>query len=60
MHGTAWQDSYTEGANMVRLIPKIIEAGAGWQPHAEEVPAVLVTPETVNAFVEAHPEAIGK
>lgn len=60
MHGTAWQDSYTEGANMVKLIPKIIEAGAGWQPHAEEVPAVLVTPETVKAFIEAHPEAIGK
>ncbi len=59
MHGTAWQDSYTEGANMVKLIPKIIEAGADWQPHAEEVPAVLVTPETVNAFIEAHPEAIG-
>lgn len=60
MHGTAWQDSYTEGANMVKLIPKIIEAGANWQPHAEEVPAVLVTPETVNAFIEAHPESIGK
>lgn len=60
MHGTAWQDSYTEGANMVKLIPKIIETGANWQPHAEEVPAVLVTPETVNAFIEAHPESIGK
>lgn len=60
MNGTAWQDSYTEGFNMVSLLPEIIDAGADWKPAAREVPAILVTQDTVDSFIEAHPEALGQ
>src|SRR6185437_1674701 len=58
MTATAWQDSYTEGYNMVKLLPDIVKAGAGWTPKAAEVPAVLVTKDTVEQFVKEHPDAI--
>lgn len=60
MSASAWQDSYTEGFNMVNLLPKIIKSGDSWTPIAVEVEAVLVTPATVNAFIAAHPDAMGK
>ncbi len=41
MTATAWQDSFTEGYNMVEAcIDETIKAGDGWQPKAVEVPAV--------------------
>ena len=58
MTATAWQDSYTEGYNMVKMLADIKAAGAGWTPVAAEVPAVLVTKETVDAFLAEHPDAI--
>jgi ribose transport system substrate-binding protein len=58
MTATAWQDSYTEGYNMIKLLPEIQKAGADWQPKAVEVPAVLVTKETVEKFIADHPDAI--
>ncbi|MDQ6434866.1 sugar ABC transporter substrate-binding protein [Mesorhizobium sp. LHD-90] len=58
MTATAWQDSYTEGYNMIKLLPEIQKAGADWQPKAVEVPAVLVTKETVEKFIAEHPDAI--
>jgi ribose transport system substrate-binding protein len=58
MTATAWQDSYTEGYNMIKLLPEIQKAGADWQPKAVEVPAVLVTKDTVEQFISAHPDAI--
>jgi len=58
MTATAWQDSYTEGFDMMKLLPEIQKAGADWQPKAVEVPAVLVTKDTVEQFVAEHPEAI--
>jgi ribose transport system substrate-binding protein len=58
MTATAWQDSYTEGYNMIKMLPDILKAGAGWQPKAAEVPAVLVTKDTVEQFVKEHPDAI--
>ena len=30
MTATAWQDSYTEDANMIKLLPEIVKAGASW------------------------------
>ncbi len=60
MDGTAWEDSYTEGYDMVKLLPEIIEAGDAWEPVAREVPAILVTAETVEEFVTAHPDALGQ
>jgi len=60
MDATAWEDSYTEGHQMVKLLVDIKAAGAGWTPKAVEVPAVLVTKDTVEQFVKDHPEALGK
>lgn len=60
MTATAWEDSYAEGAAMVKILAEIKEAGAAWTPKAVEVPAVLVTQETVADFVKQHPEALGK
>ncbi len=58
MTATAWQDSFTEGYNMVKMLKEIKDAGANWQPKAVEVPAVLVTKETVEGFLKEHPDAI--
>lgn len=58
MTATAWQDSFTEGYNMVKMLKDIKDAGSGWQPKAAEVPAVLVTKETVEGFLTEHPEAL--
>lgn len=58
MTATAWQDSFTEGYNMVKMLKEIKDAGDGWEPKAVEVPAVLVTQETVEAFLQEHPDAV--
>ena len=58
MTATAWQDSFTEGYNMIKLFKQIRDAGASWQPKAVEVPAVLVTKDTIDDFLAKHPDAI--
>lgn len=58
MTATAWQDSFTEGYNMVKMLDEIKKAGDGWQAKAAEVPAVLVTKDTVEQFVKDHPDAL--
>ncbi len=58
MTATAWQDSFSEGYNMVKMLDEIKKAGAAWQPKAAEVPAVLVTSDTVADFTAKHPEAL--
>ena len=58
MTATAWQDSFTEGYNMVKMLEEIKAAGTAWTPKAAEVPAVLVTKATLDAFVAEHPDAI--
>ncbi len=58
MTATAWQDSYTEGYNMIKMLPDIIKAGADWKPKAVEVPAVLVTKDTIDKFIADHPAAL--
>ena len=58
MTATAWQDSTTEGYNMVKMLADIKAAGASWTPKAAEVPAVLVTKDTVAAFTAEHPDAL--
>ena len=55
MTATAFQDSYTEGYNMIKLLPEIVKAGANWQPKAIEVPAILVTKENIEKFLADHP-----
>jgi ribose transport system substrate-binding protein len=59
MTATAWQDSYTEGYNMIHMLADIVAADS-WEPVAAEVPAVLVTADTIAAFLAEHPEAIGQ
>jgi ribose transport system substrate-binding protein len=58
MTATAWQDSFSEGYNMVKMVKEIADAGKAWVPKAAEVPAVMVTKDTVAAFLTQHPEAI--
>ncbi len=58
MTATAWQDSYTEGYNMIKLLPEIVKAGASWTPKAVEVPAVLVTADNIDKFLADHPAAL--
>jgi ribose transport system substrate-binding protein len=58
MTATGWQDSYTEGSNMIKLLPEIVKAGAGWTPKAVEVPAVLVSSENIDKFLADHPAAL--
>ena len=60
MDATAWQDSYTEGYNMVKLLEEISAAGESWEPKAVEVPAVLVNGENIEQFITEHPEALGQ
>jgi ribose transport system substrate-binding protein len=60
MTATAWQDSFTEGYNMVGIIDEAIKAGSAWQPKAVEVPAVVVTKDTVDQFLKDHPDEIGQ
>jgi len=57
MTATAWQDSYTEGYNMVKMLDEILQT-PNWEPVAAEVPAVLVTADTVDDFLSHHPEAL--
>ena len=58
MTATAWQDSYTEGYNMMKLLPEIVKAGASWTPKAVEVPAVLVASDNIDKFLADHPAAL--
>ena len=58
MTATAWQDSYSEGYNMVKMIVDIKAAGKDWTPKAAEVTAVLVTKDTVDGFIADHPDAL--
>nr|WP_272214595.1 substrate-binding domain-containing protein [Marinicella sp. W31]MDC2880221.1 substrate-binding domain-containing protein [Marinicella sp. W31] len=58
MTATAWEDSYTEGYDMVMLLDTIITE-TDWQPRAVEVPAILVTQDNIEAFLEEHPDAYG-
>jgi ribose transport system substrate-binding protein len=59
MTATAWEDSFREGYEMVKRLDEIIAAGDTWEPKAAEVPAVLVTQETIEAFLQEHPDAYG-
>lgn len=60
MTATAWEDSYSEGFSMVKLLVEIQAAGSEWHPQAAEIPAVLVTRETVEDFVKQNPDAVGQ
>lgn len=60
MTATAWEDSYTEGYQMVKELKAIKAAGDSWTPKAAEVPATLITKANVEQFIKDHPDAAGK
>ncbi len=60
MTATSWQDSYTEGFQMVKMLKEIKAAGANWTPKAAEVGATLITQASVAQFLKDHPDAAGK
>jgi ribose transport system substrate-binding protein len=60
MTATAWEDSYTEGYQMVKMLKQIKAAGDGWTPKAAEVAATLITQANVAQFIKDHPDAAGK
>jgi len=40
------------------MLDEIVKAGDGWKPKAAEVPAVVVTKDSVEQFVKDHPDAL--
>lgn len=59
MTATIWEDSYMEGYALAAEYDVIREAGDAYEKGYKEYPGVLITAETVDAFIEAHPEAVG-
>jgi ribose transport system substrate-binding protein len=53
-----WQDGYTEGLELFQAVLDSGEAGDAWEPKTIDVPGVLVDAETIDAFLEEHPEAM--
>ena len=60
MTATAWQDTASEGVTLVDVLDDAIKAGKDWTPKTVDVPAVVVTKETVEEFVKEHPESLKK
>ena len=60
MTATAWQDTAREGVTVVDVLDDAIKAGKDWKSKTVDVPAVVVTKETVEAFVKEHPESLKK
>jgi ribose transport system substrate-binding protein len=60
MTATTWQDTAREGVTLVDVLDDAMKAGKDWKPKTIDVPAVVVTKETVDAFVKEHPESLKK
>jgi ribose transport system substrate-binding protein len=60
MTATAWQDTASEGVTLVDVLDDAIKAGKDWTPKTVDVPAVVVTKDTVEEFVKEHPESLKK
>ena len=59
MTATIWEDSYMEGYSLAQEYETIVEEGDAYEKGYKEYPGVLITAETVDEFMEEHPEAIG-
>ena len=55
---TVYEDATTEGETMFATTLEAIEAGDAWEPETVDVPGILVTADTVEQFVQDHPEAL--
>ena len=60
MTATAWAPVEEEARVMVETLREAIDAGDDWEPKAVEVPVVVVNSETIDSFLEEHPEADGQ
>ena len=55
---TVYEDGTTEGRTMFETVLEAIAAGASWKQKTVDVPGILVTSDTVEAFIAKHPEAL--
>ena len=55
---TVYEDGTKEGETMFTTVLQAVDAGSGWKPKTVDVPGILVTSETVEQFVQEHPEAL--
>ena len=60
MTATIWEDSYMEGYKLAEEYETIVAEGDAYEKGYKEYPGVLITAETVDAFIEEHPEAVGQ
>lgn len=61
MRATAWQDSYSEGRQLVETFKEIMDLGADpaqWTAVEKAVAPIVIDTDTVAAFVAEHPESI--
>lgn len=55
---TVYEDGAAEGKTMFDTTLEAIAAGADWKQKTIDVDGILVTADTVDAFVKDHPEAL--
>ena len=55
---TMWEDSATEGRQLIIALDDIFKAGSSWVPKTINVPGVLVTKDNVDQFIAEHPEVV--
>jgi len=53
-----WQDGYTEGVELMQAVLDYNEAPDSWESKTIDVPGVLVDSETIDGFLEEHPDAL--
>jgi ribose transport system substrate-binding protein len=58
MTATDWENSNSEGIQLVDTIDQITSAGSNWKPKMIDVPGVLVDSSSVSSFLQQHPEAL--
>ena len=55
---TVYEDGTTEGKTMFTTVLEAVTAGSSWKQKTIDVPGILVTADTVAAFIAKHPEAL--
>jgi ribose transport system substrate-binding protein len=53
-----WQDGYTEGVELMQSVLDYNDAPDSWESKTIDVPGVLVDSETIDGFLEEHPDAL--
>ena len=58
MTATIWEDSYMEGYMLAQEYELILKEGDAYEKGFKEYPGVLITADTIEAFMTDHPEAL--